>query len=530
MVDEAYDVVVVGGGAAGLSGALALVRARRSVLVVDAGQPRNAPAGHVHNYLTREGTPPAELVAAGRDEVTRYGGRIVAGRVEAAAKDGDGFLVTLDGARSVRARRLLVATGLVDELPDVPGLAQRWGRDVLHCPYCHGWEVRDRRIGVLATGPLAWHQAELWRQWSPHVLVLLHHTPAPGAEQAERLAARGITVVDGPVAGLEVAGDTLTGVRLASGEIVALDGVVVSPRLSARADVLESLGLKPVDVEFGGQVVGSQVPADPTGATSVPGVWVAGNVADVQAQVIVAAAAGLKAGAAINADLVAEDTRDAVDAYRHQARTMFEQDAWEERYSARPALWSGRPNPQLVAEAAELAPGRALDVGSGEGADAIWLAERGWTVTAVDISTTALERAAAHAAAAGAQVASRITWTHADLRDQPPAEGAYDLVSSQFMHLPGDTRRGLYARLAAAVTPGGILLIVGHHPSDLRTTAHRMHFPDMMFTAEEVAASLDPTAWRVLAAETRPRAAVDPDGRAITIHDAVLVARRLSPS
>nr|WP_205315760.1 class I SAM-dependent methyltransferase [Nonomuraea lactucae] len=208
---------------------------------------------------------------------------------------------------------------------------------------------------------------------------------------------------------------------------------------------------------------------------------------------------------------------------------MFERDAWEERYRGRPALWSGRPNPQLVAEAAELAPGRALDVGSGEGADAIWLAERGWRVTAVDISSTALERAAVQAAAAGAEVSGRITWTQADLRDQPPAEGAYDLVSSQFMHLPIDARRELFERLAAAVAPGGTLLIVGHHPSDLRTTAHRMHFPDLMYTAEEVAASLDPAEWRVPVAEARPRAAVDPDGRAITIHDAVLVAHRRSP-
>ncbi len=322
-MDETYDVVVVGGGAAGLSGALALVRARRSVLVVDAGQPRNAPAGHVHNYLAAEGTPPAELLATGRDEVTRYGGDIVAGRVEAAAGQGDGFLVTLDGGRSVRARRLLVTTGLVDELPDVPGVAERWGRDVLHCPYCHGWEVRDRRVGILATGPLAAQQANLWRQWSPHVMLLVHDTPAPGVEEAERLAARGITVVDGPVAALEVAGDTLNGVRLASGEVVALDAVVVAPRSTARAGVVVSLGLSPVDVEVDGHVVGNRIPADATGATAVPGVWVAGNVADVRAQVIVAAAAGLAAGAAINADLVAEETRDAVDAHRHRARTMF---------------------------------------------------------------------------------------------------------------------------------------------------------------------------------------------------------------
>jgi thioredoxin reductase/protein-L-isoaspartate O-methyltransferase len=525
-VDETYDVLVVGGGAAGLSGALALARARRPVLVVDAGEPRNTAAGHVHNYLAREGTPPAELVAAGREEVTRYGGQIVAGRVEAAARHGDGFLVTLHGGQRVRARRLLVTTGLADELPDVPGVAERWGRDVLGCPYCHGWEVRDRRIGVLATSPLAVDQANLWRQWSPQVMLLTHHTPAPGAEEAERLAARRITIVEGPVAALEVAGDTLTGVRLASGEVVALDAVVVAPRLTARAGVLESLGLKPVEVELNGHVIGSQIPADPAGATTVPGVWVAGNVADLRATVIAAAAAGLYAGAAINTDLIASETRDAVGAYRHNVATMFEEAAWEERYRARPAVWSGRPNLQLIAEAAGLAPGRALDVGCGEGADTVWLAERGWRVTAADISVTALQRAAAHAAAAGPEVASRIEWTHADLRGQAPAEGAYDLVSSQFMHLPGEARRELFARLAAAVAPGGTLLIVGHHPSGLRTTAARMHFPDMMFTAEEVASSLDPTAWEVLAADARPRATVDPDGHDITIDDAVLVARR----
>lgn len=512
---EAYDVVVVGGGAAGLGGALVLARARRSVLVVDTGQ--YGQPGQLGQYAH---DCPAGVGAesAGRDEVTRYGGDVVTARAVAAAKDGDGFLVGLDDGRSVRARRLLVATGLVPEPPGLGlGLADRFGRDVLHCPYCQGWEVRDRRIGVLADGPHAWRQAELWRQWSPHVLLLLHHTPAPGPDVAERLAARGVTVVDGEVAALETTGEALTGVRLASGEQVALDAVVVTPRWTARTDVLEALGLKPADVESG-----SRIPADATGATDVPGVW----VADVRDHAITAGAAGRRAGAAINADLLAEDVRDAIETYRHQMRTFFERDAWEERYRARPALWSGRPNPQLVAEAADLTPGRALDVGSGEGADAVWLAGRGWRVTAVDISAVALERAAANAAAAGPQVAGRITWTQADLRDRPPTEGAYDLVSSQFMHLPGEERRALFARLAAAVAPGGTLLIVGHHPSDLRTTVGRMHFPEMLFTAEEVAASLDPAGWLVLAAERRPRAAVDPDGRDITVYDAVLVARR----
>jgi thioredoxin reductase/SAM-dependent methyltransferase len=524
-VDKGYDVVVVGGGAAGLGGALTLARARRSVLIVDAGQPRNAPAGHVHNYLAREGTPPAELVAAGRDEVRGYGGEIIEGRVDTVTREDGGFVVTLHGGRRVRARRLLVATGLVDELPDLPGLAERWGRDVLHCPYCHGWEVRDRRIGVLATGPLAAHQAQLFRQLSEDVMLLLHDVPPLRGETAEELAARGIAVVDGPVAGLELTADRLTGVRLASGEVVPLDVVVVGPRFSARAGVLAALGLTPVDIVHDGYVIGRQVPADANGATAVPGVWVAGNVADVRAQVIASAAAGVTAGAAINADLVAEETREAVAAYRHRVATMFGEAGWEERYRTRPAIWSGRPNPQLVAEAADLTPGRALDVGCGEGADAVWLAERGWRVTAVDIATTALERAAARADVAGAEVAGRIEWIHADVREKPPAEAGYDLVSAQFMQLPGEARRELFARLAGAVAPGGTLLIVGHHPSDLRTSAHRGHFPDMMYTAEEVAASLDPEAWEVRA-ETRPRSTVDPDGREITIHDAVVLARR----
>ncbi|WP_204940402.1 FAD-dependent oxidoreductase [Micromonospora luteifusca] len=523
-VDETYDVVVVGGGAAGLSGALALSRARRSVLVIDAGEPRNAAADHVHNYLGREGSPPGELYAVGRAEVAGYGGQFRTGRVEAATRHDDGFQLSLDDGSLVRARRLLVATGLTDELPDVPGLAKRWGRDVLHCPYCHGWEVRDRRIGVLATGPLAVHQAEMWRQWSSDVLLLLHDAPAPDEETAERLAARSIAVVPGPVAEVEVTGDALTGVRLADGRSVALDAVVVATRLTPRADLLVGLGLAPEEVTMGGYVIGAQIPADATGATTVPGVWVAGNVTDLRGQVITSAAAGLTAGAAINADLIAEETRAAVDAYRQLVATAFEEPAWEERYQSRPAVWSGRPNPQLVAEVADLPPGRALDVGSGEGADAVWLAERGWQVTGVDISTVAVGRAAAHADSAG--VGDRIEFTHADLREKPPAEEAYDLVSAQFMHLPPVQRRELFARLAAAVAPGGVLLIVGHHPSDLWTSAHRMHMPEMMYTAQDVAAALDPARWEVLVAEARPRSATDPNGQHITLHDAVLLARR----
>src|SRR3954471_10971795 len=208
-MDETYDVVIIGGGAAGLSGALALGRARRSVLVVDGGAPRDAPAAEMHNYLGRDGTRPADLLAAGRAEVAGYGGSVVEGEVVSARREDDGFIVALADGRAVRARRLLVTTGLVDELPPVPGLAERWGHDVLHCPYCHGWEVRDRSIGVLSTGPGGVLKALLWRQWSADVTLFLHTGPEPTGEEAAQLAARGIAVVTGEVTAVQTDGDRL---------------------------------------------------------------------------------------------------------------------------------------------------------------------------------------------------------------------------------------------------------------------------------------------------------------------------------
>jgi thioredoxin reductase len=314
-MSEQYDVVVVGGGAAGLSGALALARARRRVLVVDAGAHRNAPAGHVHNYLGREGTAPADLLAIGREEVAGYGGEVTAGVVTRVERLDGGFQVRLDDGRAVRARRLLVTTGLVDELPDLPGVRELWGSDVLHCPYCHGWEVRDRAIGVLG-GPFGVHQALLWRQWSDDVVLFRHTGPELTDDEREQLAARGIEVVDGQVAGLETTAGRLSGVRLADGAVVPREALTVAPRFVANSAVLDSLGVPPVDQEMLGHVVGSYVPADPMGATSAPGVWVAGNVANLQAQVMASAAGGLTAAGAINADLIAEDTRLAVAAAR----------------------------------------------------------------------------------------------------------------------------------------------------------------------------------------------------------------------
>ena len=313
-----YDVVVVGGGAAGLSGALALVRARRSVLVVDNGTPRNAPAEHVHNYLTRDGVPPAELYSIGRAEVGGYGGDVVIDTVTRVRPGGAeyGFVVELAGREAVEARRLLVTAGVVDQLPAVPGLAERFGRDVLHCPYCHGWEVRDQAIGVLATGAMAGHQTLLFRQWSDDVTLFLNDTLEPSEKEWEEFAARGISVVRGKVEAVEVTDDKLTGVRLEGGRVIPRQALVVQTQLEARADFLADLGLEAVVREARGVVVGKAIESDPTGATKVPGVWVAGNITDPMSQVITSAAAGLTAGAAINGDLVTEETQTAVAAYR----------------------------------------------------------------------------------------------------------------------------------------------------------------------------------------------------------------------
>ncbi|NUR05552.1 MAG: NAD(P)/FAD-dependent oxidoreductase [Nocardioidaceae bacterium] len=301
-----YDVVVVGGGAAGLTSGLILARSRRRVVVVDAGEPRNAPAEGVHGFLTRDGLPPGELTRLGADEVRSYGGEVRAGRAVSAERDGDGFLVDLEDGTRLGARRLVVASGAVDELPELPGLADGWGHDVVHCPYCHGWEVRDQRIGVLVSGPTAAHQAHLFRQLSDRLTLLLDGGSALAEEEVVRLAAKGVEVVTAKVVAFEREDGRLLGARLADGRLVPLDVVAVQSRVLARAAVLDALGVPKNDLwagEHGEHLLGQAYAADPMTHLAAPGVWVAGNSADPMAQVVHAAAAGVRAGAMANADL-----------------------------------------------------------------------------------------------------------------------------------------------------------------------------------------------------------------------------------
>ncbi|MEU1305019.1 MULTISPECIES: NAD(P)/FAD-dependent oxidoreductase [Streptomyces] len=318
------DVVVIGGGSAGLNGALMLARSRRTVVVLDSGTPRNAPAEAMHGFIVLDGTPPAELLARGREQVRRYGGRVVFGEVasaEPAAPSADGdlrFRVTLADGRTVTARRVLVATGLRDVLPDVPGLAEHWGHGVVHCPYCHGWEVRDEPIGVLATGTGSLHHALLFRQLTDDLVYFTRGTELD-ADTRARFAARAIRVVDTSVRDVVNGEDgAVAGVRLADGTFVARRVLAVATRMLARTEGLDGLKLPMEDLPDG---MGRRFASGMAGTTEVPGVWVAGNATDLTAQVGASAAAGALAGSHINAQLAVADTDAALAAARVDTAT-----------------------------------------------------------------------------------------------------------------------------------------------------------------------------------------------------------------
>ena len=299
-----YDVVVIGGGVAGLSAALVLGRSRRSVLVVDDGEPRNAASAHMHGYLGSDGIDPKEFLRCAREEVARYGVEQRTDRATEAYPVYGGFTVLMRDGGTVHARRLLVTTGMLDVLPQVDGMAERWGRDVLHCPYCHGWEVRDRALAVVAAAPGDVSKALLLTQWSDDVTLFLHTVDPVQVEEEHRdqLAAVGVRTVAGRVAALAVEDDVVVGLRMQDGdEVHPCSAVYVQPLFAARDDVLVDMGAETQEEQFG-----RWVRTDLTGATSIPGVWAAGNAATPLDQAVNAASTGYRAGQTINQDLLAE--------------------------------------------------------------------------------------------------------------------------------------------------------------------------------------------------------------------------------
>ncbi|WBL19811.1 bifunctional NAD(P)/FAD-dependent oxidoreductase/class I SAM-dependent methyltransferase [Citricoccus sp. NR2] len=516
------DVAIIGGSAAGLAAALQLSRQRRSVIVVDAGQPRNAPAAAMHSYLGHEGRSPREFLSIAREEVRSYGAEILTGRAVNVTRDNEGFRIELTGGHLLRARRVIAATGLTDELPDIPGLAEHWGTSVIHCPFCHGYEAREQRIVALVTSPAGLHAVPLLRQLTEQLTVVVHTGVPADDPQLATLTAAGVRVVVAPVERiLDDEAGQLRALRLTDGVEVLADTILVGTRLHAQVAPFAGLGLTASDHPTG---VASYVEADPmTGATEVPGIYAAGTLAEPMLQVLPTAAAGSRVGAMVSFDLAQEDLAAAARPVAHGAD-------WEGRYSGE-RQWSGNPNGSLVAEAQHLTPGTALDIGAGEGGDALWLAEHGWQVTANDISANALDRIRAESQRRSLPVET----LQADANAANPFAGnRYDLVTAAYASIPRTPDARAIANLLGAVAPGGRLLIINHDAADLRDVqAHadpettRAFDHEAFVSTEDIAEALSAAPeWEIEVNERRER----PAGAVSThhVHDVVLRARRVS--
>lgn len=515
------DVAIIGGSAAGLAAALQLSRQRRSVIVVDAGEPRNAPAEAMHSYLGHGGRSPREFLNIAREEVRSYGAEVLTGRAVDVARDAEGFRIELTGGHVLRARHVVAATGLTDELPEIPGLAAHWGTSVIHCPFCHGYESRDQRIVALVTSPAGLHPLPLLRQLTDRLTVVVHAGASAEEPQLAALTAAGVRVIVAPVERiLDDEAGQLRALRLADGGEVDADTILVSTKLHAQVAPFAGLGLTASEHPSG---VASYVEADPmTGATAVPGLYAAGTLAEPMLQVLPTAAAGSRVGAMVSFDLAQEDLAAAARPAPHAAD-------WDHRYSGE-RQWSGNPNGSLVAEVKGLTPGTALDVGAGEGGDALWLAEQGWRVTASDISDRALDRIRAEAQRRSIPVETR----QADANAADPFAGQrYNLVSASYASIPRTPDARGIANILGAVAPGGRLLIINHDAADMGDVqAHadpettRAFDHEAFVSTEDIAEALSAAPeWEIEVNERRER----PAGAVSThhIHDVVLRARRV---
>lgn len=454
------DVVVIGAGGAGAAASLQLGRVRRSVVVVDAGQPRNAPAKHMHGYVGHDGRSPGEFLAIAHAELAAYGIEIVNGQVVSVVDDGDRVACTTAGGDVFLARRVVLASGLTDVVPDIPGVRDLWGEQVIHCPWCHGWEVKDQRIAVIDTSGMGSHQALVLAQLSDHVTLIRNHPDPLTTEEIERLGFGGVQVETRTATEVVVAGDDLQ-ITLNGGELIA-DVAVVAPRFEPNASMVEGL------IEIGDHLsgMGRHVVVDEVGTTSHPKIFAAGNVADPMQQVLHAASHGSRVATMLNASLIEED----IDRAR---RAVTDRVEWDERYERHGGeqMWSGEPNGSLVIETRGLVPGRALDVGCGEGADAIWLAVKGWEVTGTDISAVAIGRARAAATAAGVDVA----FDAVDAITDPPSAHSYDVVVVSYPAFKRTSGRAVFGSIVDAVSPGGRLVVIGHVHDEAALAAAKEH-------------------------------------------------------
>lgn len=520
---RAHDIIIIGGGAAGLSAAELLGRARRDVLVIDSAAPRNRFAPHMHGVLGHDGLPPLELLEKGRAELDAYGVTVTTNSIESVTEVVRGLKVTCTDDTVEYARAVLVASGIDDVLPDVPGLADHWGDAVFQCPYCHGWEHRDQRIGVLASSPMLFQYAQLVRNWTEDLTVFV--TDAGVAAQVDdatqlRFDARGITLVTSPVAEIVSTDGTLTGVRTDDGTVHPVDALGIHPEARPRDGFLAPLDLKRTETPG----IGSFLTVDAFGQTSHPRVWAAGNVIDPRANVPSSMGQASMTAGMLNTTLVTEDTDNAVHALTaptsHDAwPDVADDEFWEATYSQAPPRWSGRPNPALVRVLTEelgTSRGRAVDIGSGEGADTIWLATQGWDALGVEVSATAARRSRDAATAAGVD---GVSFTDTGLVGLLESEGdhAFDLVTASYLHAPSQGRRSsLLLSAGELVAPGGHLFILSHVMPDAA--------PEESGAVD--ALGFDETAWELVRDETVERAIIGYDRELGGHPDRIVLLRR----
>lgn len=515
-MENVWDCIVVGGGAAGLSAALVLGRARRRVLLVDAGTQSNLTAHGIGGLLGHDGRPPAELYAAGRAELVAYPsvevrtGEVVHGHA--------GFELELGDGTRERARTVLLATGMEYRPPRLAGLEKLWGTSVFHCPFCDGWENRDKPLAVIAQGDRAVHMALMLRGWTDDVVVLTDGDRGLDEGQAKKLDAAGIGVDERAITELIAQDGELVAVEFTDGTRLDRRGALVAATLHQRSPLAAQLGA----VSAPGPIVADGLIVDAFARTSVPGLFAAGDLCAQMPQVAAAVASGSQAAAAIVQHLLGEDVGLPVPPW--PAQTAVTAQFWERHYGQRGQIWSGRVNAQLAKIAADLPAGRVLDLGCGEGGDAVWLAEQGWQVTAVDVSETALTRAAAEARKRG--VADRVTFERHDLAESLP-DGPFDLVSAQFLQSPLFMDRvDMLRRAAGTVAGGGRLVVVDHGAAPPWAPEHVRTFP--FPSAQDVVDSLDldDAEWERVRVGSEEREATGPDGQPGTLIDNVMVLRR----
>lgn len=297
--ETSFDALVIGGSYAGLSGAMQVARSGRPICVLDSGQPRNRFAAHSHGFFGQDGQTPRQMIAQAHADLARYPNvTFMNTRATAAGQEDGGFSVTAEAGETLRAKKLLLAYGVVDILPDIPGLKERWGLTALHCPYCHGYEVKGERLGVLSVGPFSTHQALLISDWGP-VTYFLNGQPQPDELTLAKLAERGVKIESGAVAALEGESPALSGVRLSDGRLIALDALFLGSRIRFASDIAEQLGCA---TEEGMQ--GPLLQTDASKQTTVPGVYAAGDITPRISNASMAAADGVWAGASLHQSLI----------------------------------------------------------------------------------------------------------------------------------------------------------------------------------------------------------------------------------